>query len=161
MAIHYPAECRNVTAGALRQVRQTGSTTASGGLWRVDMVRRLAVDMNGYFRRNEPIGKLMTALEETTKQVNDLQEAIRKGMVATVEAAKVQTKELTEVSGKLRDNAEKLGTAIEKFSKIAGNTKFAESAKQAESLVNSLERLAELQRSGMLDKVMGALVGRT
>jgi hypothetical protein len=162
MAIIYPADCRNVSAGALRQVKQKGYTTAGvdGGMWATKMVKVLAADMGGYFRKSEPIGKLMSDLENTAKQVGELQEAIRKGMVATVEAAKVQTKELTDVSGKLRDNAEKLGAAIEKFSKIAGNTNFAESAKQAASLVDSLERLAELQRTGLLDKVMAALSDR-
>jgi hypothetical protein len=40
---------------------------------------------------------------------------------------------------------------------VAGNTNFAETAKQAESLVNSLERLAVLEASGTLDKVMKAM----
>jgi organic radical activating enzyme len=64
---------------------------------------------------------------------------------------------IQDINGKLRDGAEKLGLAMEKFNRVAGNTNFAETAKQAESLVSSLERLAELEASGMLDKVMKAM----
>lgn len=159
MAIIYPASCRNVSAGALKQLKQQGWTTAGreGGLFRPDVASEFVATLSVYFTKREPIGGYMEQLKETSKQIGELQEAIRKGMVETVAVAREQSEALTDVSRKLRDNAEKLGAAIEKFSRVAGSANFGDSAKQAESLVSSLERLAVLQQSGMLDKVMAAI----
>ena len=74
-----------------------------------------------------------------------------------VEQARETNKKLNDLSGKMRDGADKLNSAIEKFNKVTGNTNFAETAKHVESLVNSLERLAVLEASGTLDKVMKAM----
>jgi hypothetical protein len=99
----------------------------------------------------------MTVLEQTEKDAKSMTEALIKSTHAMVEQAKESNKQLNDVNGKMRDGAEKLALAIEKFNKVAGNTNFAETAKQAESLVNSLERLAVLEASGVLDKVMKAM----
>jgi len=77
-----------------------------------------------------------------------------------VEAAEAATKQLAGVTGKLRDGTEKLGVAMSKFAAITNNADFAKTAATAESLVSSLERLAELHKSGMLDKVMSAMATR-
>jgi uncharacterized phage infection (PIP) family protein YhgE len=71
--------------------------------------------------------------------------------------ARETNKKLNDFSGKMRDGADKLNSAIEKFNKVTSNTNFAETAKHAELLVNSLERLAVLEASGTLDKVMKAM----
>jgi ABC-type transporter Mla subunit MlaD len=157
VAIIYPAHLKNMTAGAWRQVKQQGSTTASGGWHSMDRIHKVATDTSLYLQPNEPLGEYMTALKAAIEDSKEMTEALLKNTNSMVEQARETNKQLNDVSGKMRDGAEKLGSAIEKFNKIAGNTNFAETARQAESLVNSLERLAVLEASGTLDKVMKAM----
>lgn len=153
MAIIYPTHLKGMTSGALRQIKQQGSTTAAGGWHSMDTLYELATDVSVYLKPREPLGKYMTALKAATEDAKEMTEALLKNTNAMVE----QAKEMNDLNGKMRDGADKLGLAIEKFNKVAGNTNFAETAKQAESLVNSLERLAALEASGTLDKVMKAM----
>ena len=157
MAIIFPANTRGMTAGAMRQIKQQGYTTAAGGWHTMDRVYGLANDVGIYLDEREPLGKFMTVLEKSAEDAKELTQALMKHTFAMVEQAKESNKQLNDVNGKMRDGAEKLALAIEKFNKVAGNTNFAETAKQAESLVNSLERLAALEASGMLEKVMKAM----
>ena len=157
MAIIFPANLRGMTSGALRQIKQTGHTTASGGWHSMDILSELAADTGIYLNQREPLGKYMTALAQAKEDAKEMTEALLKNTNAMVEQARESHKQLTDINGKLRDGAEKLGLALEKFNKVAGNTNFAETAKQAESLVTSLERLAVLEASGKLDKVMKAM----
>jgi len=157
MAIIFPASTKGMTAGAMRQIKQQGYTTAAGGWHTIDSVYNMATEANVYLNQNEPLGRFMSALEQTAEDAKLLTEALIKSTHAMVEQAKESNKQLNDVNGKMRDGAEKLALAIEKFNKVAGNTNFAETAKQAESLVNSLERLAALEASGMLEKVMKAM----
>jgi ABC-type transporter Mla subunit MlaD len=157
MAIIFPALLKGMTAGALRQIKQQGYTTAAGGWHALDLVYNMATDASVYLRENEPLGKYMTVLEKTNQDAKELTQALLKSTNAMVEQARDAHKQMQDINGKLRDGAEKLGLAMEKFNRVAGNTNFAETAKQAESLVSSLERLAELEASGMLDKVMKAM----
>ena len=120
-------------------------------------IHKVATDTSLYLQPNEPLGEYMTALKAAIEDSKEMTEALLKNTNAMVEQARETNKQLNDVSGKMRDGAEKLGSAIEKFNKIAGNTNFAETARQAESLVNSLERLAVLEASGTLDKVMKAM----
>ena len=123
----------------------------------MDRIHELATNTTIYLEPREPLGKYMTALEQAKEDAKEMTEALLKNTNAMVEQARESHKQMSDINGKLRDGAEKLGLAIEKFNKVAGNTNFAETAKQAESLVNSLERLAALEASGMLDKVMKAM----
>jgi len=160
MAIIYPASCKGMTSGAMRQIKTQGFTlnTTDGGAFAVDFIKKLALnDRHFLLTSREPMGKYMTALEQAHKETEELTAAIQKQTREMVDSAAAGAKAMAEVSGKLRDSAEKMGTAMTKFANIANNAKFAETAKQAESLVNSLERLAELQRCGLLDKVMQAM----
>ena len=157
MAIIFPANTKGMTAGAMRQIKQQGFTTAAGGWHTMDRVYELANEVSIYLDEREPLGKYMTVLEKATEDAKAMTEALMKSTYAMVEQAKESNKQLNDVNGKMRDGAEKLGLAIERFNKVAGNTNFAETAKQAESLVNSLERLAVLEASGVLDKVMKAM----
>lgn len=157
MAIIFPASTKGMTAGAMRQIKQQGYTTAAGGWHTIDSVYNMATEANVYLNQNEPLGRFMSVLEQTAEDAKLLTEALIKSTHAMVEQAKESNKQLNDVNGKMRDGAEKLALAIEKFNKVAGNTNFAETAKQAESLVNSLERLAALEASGMLEKVMKAM----
>lgn len=157
MAIIFPANTKGMTAGAMRQIKQQGYTTAAGGWHTMDQVYGLANDVGIYLDEREPLGKFMTVLEKSAEDAKELTQALMKHTFAMVEQAKESNKQLNDVNGKMRDGAEKLALAIERFNKVAGNTNFAETAKQAESLVNSLERLAALEASGMLEKVMKAM----
>jgi len=157
MAVIYPAHLKGLTAGALRQLKQQGSTTAAGGWHSIDNVKLLATNTNIFLQANEPLGEYMTTLKSTAQEATEMTEVLLNNTNAMVNQARVTTKQLNELSGKMRDGAEKLNSAIEKFNKVANNTNFAETAKHAESLVNSLERLATLEASGMLDKVMKAM----
>ena len=141
----------------MRQIKQQGYTTAAGGWHTMDRVYELANEVSIYLDEREPLGNYMTVLEKAAEDAKAMTEALMKSTGAMVEQAKESHKQLNDVNGKLRDGAEKLGLAIERFNKVAGNTNFAETAKQAESLVNSLERLAVLEASGVLDKVMKAM----
>ena len=146
-----------MTAGALREIKRTGHTTAGGGLFDVAYIHSLALQTSAYLDEVEPLGKYMTTLEKAKDDANAMTEALLKNTRAMVSQAQEAQKQLNDINGKMRDGAEKLGTAFEKFNKIAGNTNFAETAKQAESLVLSLERLAVLEANGMLEKVMKAM----
>ena len=159
MPIIFPNNLRNITAGALKQIKQQGVTTASKGYVGLDFAANKIADfrMADYLYKHEPLGILMTTTNETVKDINAVADAISLATRAMVDAAKESNKQMTDVSGKMRDNAEKLGTAIQKFSKIANDSNFANTAKVAESLVDSLERLAELERTGVLDRVMKAM----
>jgi methyl-accepting chemotaxis protein len=157
MAVTYPAHLRGMTAGAFRQVKQQGGTTASGGWHSMDNLKRVALDANTFLQPNEPLGKYMTTLKATAEEATEMTEVLFSNTRAMVDQAKVTSKQLNELSGKMRDGAEKLNSAIEKFNKVVGDTNFAETAKHAESLVNSLERLAVLEASGTLEKVMKAM----
>ena len=157
MAIIFPANTRGMTAGAMRQIKQHGHTTASGGWHSLDRVYGLAADSSVYLEETEPLGKYMTVLEKTNQDAKELTQALLKSTNAMVEQARESYKQMNDINGKLRDGAEKLGLALDKFNKVAGNTNFAETAKQAESLVCSLERLGALEASGVLDKVMKAM----
>ena len=99
----------------------------------------------------------MTSLKTAVEDTEAMTEALLKHANSMVEQAKETNKKLNDLSGKMRDGADKLNSAIEKFNKVTNNTNFAETAKHAESLVNSLERLAVLEASGTLDKVMKAM----
>ena len=157
MAVTYPAHLKGMTAGAFRQVKQQGSTTASGGWHSIDNLKRIATGTDNFLQANEPLGKYMTALKTAAQEATEMTEVLFNNTNAMVDQARVTTKQLNDLSGKMRDGAEKLNSAIEKFNKVAGNTNFAETAKHAESLVNSLERLAVLEASGTLEKVMKAM----
>ena len=157
MAIIFPANTKGMTAGAMRQIKQHGSTTAAGGWHSMDTLYELAADTGIYLNQREPLGKYMTALAQAKEDAKEMTVALMKHTGEMVEQARESHKQLNDINGKLRDGAEKLGLAIEKFNKVAGNTNFAETAKQAESLVTSLERLAALEASGVLDKVMKAM----
>jgi hypothetical protein len=157
MAIIFPSITKGMTAGGLREIQRTGHTTAGGGAFTVKYLNILALQTSAYLDDIEPLGKYMNALEKARDDTESMTTALLKNTNAMVDQAREAQKQLNDVNGKMRDGAEKLGIAIEKFNKIAGNTNFAETAKQAESLVLSLERLAVLEANGMLDRVMKAM----
>ena len=161
MPVIFPKNLKGVTSGILREIKAQGYSTAGGGLWSkefvINSVKNIPADFGSYKAKNEPLGEYMNAMEQTAKEIESVTDAISRNTAMMVERAKEATRQVNDVSGKMRDGAEKLGAAMEKFAKISGNANFAETAKTAESLVNSLERLAELEKSGVLDRVMKAM----
>lgn len=116
------------------------------------------VENQGIFlQKREPMGQVMSNFQKATDDVEKLANALMDRTHDMVAQADTTAKAINSSSAKIRDSADKLGAAIEKFNKIASCTNFAESAKNACSLVESLERLAKLQQSGVLDKVMVAI----
>jgi hypothetical protein len=158
MPVKLPTNMRNVTAGSLRELKENGYTTGSGGLWSVD---RLGKDLRPelYFYRTEPAGVFMQSLETTKLQLDDSTEAILASGRKLVETAKTANKQMADVTGKFRDGTDKLASAIDKLMKVAGRGDFAETVRHTITLVDSLERLAVLEEKGLLDKVMRAMRG--
>lgn len=158
MAIHYPSSLKGMTSGALRQLKQNGSTTASGGFFDVETIKHLAVtNLRTLLNRREPAGQFMNTLEQAARSVDELQQAIlasTRNLVVTAESA---AKEVHSASGKMRDSTDKLSAAMRKFSETAGTKSFADAAVQTQSMVDALERLAALQQNGLLEKVLAAM----
>jgi soluble cytochrome b562 len=161
MPIIFPANCRGTTAGALQQLKQQGYTTASGGLFSKKLLDDITT--NGgktFFEPIEPAGIFMSKLDQVQDQIKDTTDAIQKASHTLVETARDANKSMTDVSGKMRDGADKLAFAIDKMMKVTGRGDFAHVVALTESLVDSLERLAELEQKGLLEKVMQAMQAR-
>lgn len=162
MAIIYPKDCIGVTAGAMRQTKMQGYSTNSrdGGVFSVEMIKNIVSthkDFSSYFRKTEPCGEFMETITHQQKSIEQTREAIMAACRAMVESAKESTKQINDVTGKMRDGSEKLGAAIDKMMKIAGRQDFAETVRLTQSFVESMERLAALEDRGMLEKVVKAM----
>ena len=159
MAIIFPEHCRGkgITTGTLQQLKMTGAS-ASGGIFSTEYVKHLTqAGHSNYLSNREPLGKYMTALEQANNDAAEMSSALQKQVLMMVSLAEESNKKLADLTGKMRHGSETFGVAIAKMSSIAGNAKFAEITANAESLVNSLERVAELQKSGLLDSVIKAM----
>lgn len=159
MAINYPANCRNITAGAMRQLKQRGYTTASGGLTQTEAVKNMAQHTRPaeYFSNREPAGIFMSNLESQKQAIEETTEAILAATRRMVDVAKESNKEMAGISGKMRASTESLGAAIDKLTKIASRGDFEKTVALTSTLVDALERLAVLEEKGMLDKVIKAM----
>lgn len=159
MPIIFPDKLKGVTSGMLREIRQQGWTGAKGGLFAESFVDRLSnqIKTSDFSKKTHPLGEFIAMTKETIDQIDELTFALQRARTSMVDAAKDANKSVIDISRHMRENSEKLGAALEKFSKITANTNFAETVKQAESLVSCLERLAELERSGSLEKIIVAM----
>lgn len=159
MAIIYPENCRGTTAGALRQVKQQGFTTAGtdGGLFSVEYVKGMQALSTGFTRKTEPLGKFMSQLTEAKNQIEDVSAAVSAASRKMVDEASSASEMLTASSRKMREATDKLTAQMSKFHVAFANAKFDEQAKAAQSLADSMERLAALEEKGLLSKVMAAL----
>ncbi len=121
-------------------------------------VRHILVHETGiFFDKREPAGKFMEALERTKQQIDDNTQAIALAANRLVELARESNKQVADVTGKFRDQTERLSNAIDKLAKVAGRGDYAETVRLTTQLVESLERLAALEEKGLLDKVMRAM----
>lgn len=159
MAIIFPESCRGITAGALRQIKQQGFTTAGkdGGACSKDYVQGLIFSQTGFTRKNEPLGIFMSQLTEATKTINETTEAISASSRKMVNEATTASAALTDASRKMRDATDKLTAQMQKFHTVFSNSKFDDQARAAQSLADALDRLAKLEEKGMLTKVIAAL----
>ena len=160
MTIHIPQACRGLSAGAMRQLRESGRSSTHGVVTSScaeAMVQGIRI--SDLMKPSEKLGKYMAHTDEITKQLSDTTNAIALQLRTLNQAAAEGTKEMLIISGKMRDSTQKFSEVMTRFTAVASSTKFAETAKVAESLVSSLERLAVLQESGKLDKVLAALNG--
>ena len=156
MTIHIPQSCKGLSPGAMRLLRETGHAS---GLIAPSLIETMVQDvrMSDLTKPTETLGKYMTQVNDLSTQLSDTTNAISLQLRTLSKASSDGTKEMLLLSGKMRDSTQKFSEVMTRFTTIAGNSKFAETAKVAESLVNSLERLAVLQESGKLDKVLAAL----
>jgi hypothetical protein len=88
MPIIFPNNLRNITAGALKQIKQQGVTTASKGYVGLDFAANKIADfrMADYLYKHEPLGILMTTTNETVKDINAVADAISLATRAMVDA---------------------------------------------------------------------------
>lgn len=159
MAIKIPAHCRGITAGALRHIKETGYTTAGkdGGFWDVRTVSNNMANVRGYTAKTEPLGMYMTQLDEAQKTINSTADSVSESARRMVKTAEDASLSLVESSRKMRDATEKLSAQMQKFNSIFSSAKFAEQAEAATKLADALERLAALERTGALQKMMAAM----
>ena len=159
MAIIYPESCRGITAGALRQIKQTGYTTAGvdGGAFSKAYINGLVSDRTGYTRKNEPLGIFMSQLTEAKKDIDETTEAVNSSARKMVDGARQASESLTDCSRKMRESTDKLTAQMQKFHSAFSSAKFDEQAKAAQSLADAMERLALLEEKGLLSKVIAAL----
>ena len=160
MAIIIPDECKNTTAGALQQVKQTGHTTAGGGFMAKNLVVGLVQSTSGYTSKREPLGKFMSALEKAKDDIEATTDAVTASARRMVETAEEANQGLAASSRKMRESTEKLAAQMTKFSTIFVNARFDEQAKALQSLADAMERLAALEDSGRLSRVMDAVKGQ-
>lgn len=160
MAIIFPASCRGVSSGAMRQIKQHGFTTSAGkdgGAFSPDYIRAMVANPTGYTRKNEPLGIYMSQLAEAQKTIESTTDAVSASARKMVDEARNASSELTESSRKMREATDKLNSQMQKFHSIFSGAKFDEQAKAAQSLADALERLARLEEKGLLSKVMASL----
>jgi len=99
----------------------------------------------------------MSTLTSLEDQISSSANAVNLAIHKLNDAADTAKDKLHDVSGKLRGGAEKLSVAIDKVMTVSGRKDYAEVVRLTESLVSSLERLAELEQKGLLDKVIRAM----
>ena len=141
MAIILPEACRGLSAGVMRQIKEQGysTNTVDGGVFSTAYVKNLIVTGNSsYLRKNEPLGKFMTALEQAQKDIEGTTAAVSASARIMVNESEVANAKLTEASRKMRDATEKLGAQMQKFNAIFTGAHFAEQSKAAQSLADAI-----------------------
>ena len=149
-------QSKAATAGELRQIKQQGASD-SGFYSHAAFGAQLPAMVGLYFYKKEPGGIFMDTLEKTRKQIEDSTDAIAASGRKLVEVAKDANKQMAEVAGKFREGSDHLAHAINKMMALADRHDFAKRVNLTKTLVESLERLAALEKQGTLDKVLAAL----
>ena len=156
-----PCSSHGLTSGALKDLTLKGFTSACGGVFSQEYFDGALTDSRTCIKLitspTEPTGKFMSTLTSLEDQISSSANAVNSAIHKLNDAADTAKDKLHGVSGKLRDGAEKLSVAIDKVMTVSGRKDYAEVVRLTESLVSSLERLAELEQKGLLDKVIRAM----
>ena len=158
MAIILPAHLRNVTNGQLREIAREGYSQS--GLFTKEHLENFVRGdryLSGLTSKNEPIGVFMTTLDQNRIELQESTEAIRQASIQLVEAYKQANDGIVESGRKMRDNTEKVGVALQKFSNIANSANLSKVADDAARLADGLERLAALEKTGQLQRLIAAM----
>jgi hypothetical protein len=158
MAIIFPSHIQNFTGGELREVARKGYSES--GVFTENHAKNV-LRSESYIKsltlKNEPWGIVMATLENNRVELEKSTEAIRQASFKLVDVCKETNEGLVDVGRKMRDNTEKVGTALQKFSNIADSTNLSKIADDAARLADSLERLSQLEVSGQLQKLIAAM----
>jgi hypothetical protein len=158
MAIILPAHLRNVTSGQLREIAREGYSQS--GLFTKEHLENFVRGnryLSGLTSKNEPIGVFMTTLDQNRIELQESTEAIRQASIQLVDAYKQANDGIVESGRKMRDNTEKVGVALQKFSNIANSANLSKVADDAARLADGLERLAALEKTGQLQRLIAAM----
>ena len=158
MAIIMPAHLRNATGGQLKEIARNGYSQS--GLF-------LEENLNKYIRtdayvsdltcKHEGLGKVMSTLEQNKKDIEASTEAVRMASHYLVDTCKKATDNMIDSGRKMRDSTEKVGVALQKFTSIATASNLSKIADDAARLADSMERLAALESTGQLQKLIAAM----
>ena len=158
MAIIFPAHLRNVTGGQLREIAREGYSQ-SGLFKQTNLENFVRTDryLSDLTSKNEPIGVFMTTLDQNRKELEESTEAIRQASIQLVAICKQANDGMVESGRKMRDNTEKVGVALQKFAQISNSSNLSKIADDAARLADSMERLASLEATGQLQKLIAAM----
>ena len=158
MEIIMPAHLRNVTGGQLKEIAREGYSQ-SGVFSEENLMNYVRTDAyaSDLTNKYEGLGKFMSTLEKTKKEMDESTEAVRMASHHLVNTCKQATDNMIDVGRKMRDNTEKVGVALQKFTNIAASANLSKVADDAARLADSLERLAALESTGQLQKLIAAM----
>lgn len=158
MAIIMPAHLRNVTSGQLKEIAREGYSR-SGVFSEASVMQYIRTDayVSDLTNKHEGLGKFMSTLEQNKKEMEESTEAVRMASHHLVNACKQATENMIDTGRKMRDNTEKVSVALQKFTNIAASANLSKVADDAARLADSLERLAALESTGQLQKLIAAM----
>lgn len=147
---------RGFTAGELRESKAHGvSNTGVVSVAYVD--KRVQSDPYVYLEKREPGGQVVDKVEETVLKLSEASEAIIKAGSTVRESAKTTIESITDNNRKLRDNNTKLTDSINVFLKTATKPEYAKAINDMERLASALEKIAELEKAGILNKLAAVI----
>jgi molybdopterin converting factor small subunit len=147
---------RDGTAGEIRQAHLKG--WAETGLFSVEAVYKMAVtDPYAYLDKMEPGGKVMSKVEEVVENLGEAAKAITKAGGHVRDTANQTIALITDNNRKLRDNNTKLTDSINVFLKTANKPEYIKAINDMERLATALEKIAELEKNGILNKLAAVI----
>ena len=143
---------RDATAGQLREAKLKGMSES--GIWSVEAVKNMAVtEPYAYLSKTEPGGKVMNKTEEVVNNLTEAAVAITKAGGVVRDTANATIDSMTDSNRKLRENTNKLTDSIGVFLKTANKPEYIKAINDMERLAAALEKIAELEKAGILNKL--------
>jgi len=147
---------RGFTAGELRESREHGISNT--GVVSVKYVEnKIQQDPYMYLSKLEPGGQVMNKVEEVVLNLSEASNAIIKAGSTVRESAKTTIDSITDNNRKLRENNTKLTDSINVFLKTATKPEYAKAINDMERLASALEKIAELEKAGILNKLAAVI----